>query len=97
MSLSARSKGHADRLRSCAYLQGGFRGSAFDATSEGDEAIHNLVESDCARRPETSTPLTRGGIAHLFFESIHPFEDGKGSIGRAISEKALAQAVGTLC
>ncbi len=38
--------------------------------------------------------LTRAGIAHLYFESIHPFEDGNGRIGRAISEKALAQSVG---
>jgi len=35
--------------------------------------------------------LTRAGIAHLYFESIHPFEDGNGRIGRAIAEKALAQ------
>ena len=38
--------------------------------------------------------LTRAGIAHLYFESIHPFEDGNGRIGRAISEKALAQGIG---
>ena len=38
--------------------------------------------------------LTRAGIAHLYFESIHPFADGNGRIGRAISEKALALAVG---
>jgi Fic family protein len=38
--------------------------------------------------------LTRAGIAHLYFESIHPFEDGNGRLGRAISEKALAQSVG---
>lgn len=36
-------------------------------------------------------PVTRAGIAHLYFESIHPFEDGNGRIGRALSEKALAQ------
>ena len=35
--------------------------------------------------------LTRAGIAHLWFESIHPFEDGNGRIGRAIAEKALGQ------
>jgi len=38
--------------------------------------------------------LTRAGIAHLYFESIHPFEDGNGRIGRALAEKALEQALG---
>jgi Fic family protein len=38
--------------------------------------------------------LTKAGIAHLYFESIHPFEDGNGRIGRAIAEKALAQSLG---
>ena len=38
--------------------------------------------------------LTRAGAAHLYFESIHPFEDGNGRIGRAIAEKALAQGLG---
>jgi Fic family protein len=38
--------------------------------------------------------LTRAGIAHLYFESIHPFEDGNGRIGRVIAEKALAQSLG---
>jgi Fic family protein len=35
----------------------------------------------------------RSAIAHLYFESIHPFEDGNGRVGRAIAEKALAQSV----
>jgi Fic family protein len=38
--------------------------------------------------------ITRAGIAHMYFESIHPFEDGNGRIGRAIAEKAAAQTVG---
>lgn len=38
--------------------------------------------------------LLRSGIAHLYFESIHPFEDGNGRIGRAISELALSQELG---
>ena len=47
--------------------------------------------------PEGPSPLpalTRAGLAHLRFESIHPFEDGNGRIGRAIAEKALAQSAG---
>jgi Fic family protein len=39
--------------------------------------------------------IARAGIAHLYFESIHPFGDGNGRIGRAISEKSLAQSLGT--
>ena len=38
--------------------------------------------------------ITRAGCAHLYFESIHPFEDGNGRIGRAIAEKSLAQSLG---
>jgi Fic family protein len=38
--------------------------------------------------------LSRAGIAHAYFESIHPFEDGNGRIGRALAEKALSQGIG---
>ena len=38
--------------------------------------------------------LTRAGVAHFYFECIHPFEDGNGRIGRALAEKALAQSLG---
>ena len=38
--------------------------------------------------------VTRAALAHLYFVSIHPFEDGNGRIGRAVAEKALLQALG---
>jgi Fic family protein len=44
--------------------------------------------------PEPLPALTRAGIAHLYFESVHPFEDGNGRIGRALAEKSLAQSLG---
>lgn len=35
--------------------------------------------------------IARAAVAHLWFESIHPFEDGNGRLGRAIIDMALAQ------
>lgn len=52
----------------------------FNATNpEGEKAILN--------------PILRSALVHLYFESIHPFEDGNGRIGRALAEKVLHQGV----
>ena len=38
--------------------------------------------------------LTKAGLAHLYFVSIHPFEDGNGRLARAISEHVFARSLG---
>jgi len=45
----------------------------------GDKTIHGIA---------------RAGIAHLWFEVIHPFDDGNGRVGRAIADHALSQFLG---
>ncbi|MFA6172637.1 MAG: Fic family protein [Kiritimatiellales bacterium] len=45
-------------------------------------------------KAEIRTAPVRAAVAHLYFESIHPFEDGNGRMGRALSEKALSQGIG---
>ena len=40
---------------------------------------------------DASQNLLRAGLAHLWFVTIHPFEDGNGRIARAIADQALAQ------
>lgn len=42
--------------------------------------------------PEYTPSLLKSAIAHLRFVSIHPFDDGNGRIGRAISDMILSQA-----
>jgi Fic family protein len=39
-------------------------------------------------------PVIKAGIAHLWFVTIHPFEDGNGRIARAITDMQLARADG---
>ncbi|MEW8519043.1 MAG: Fic family protein [Candidatus Thiodiazotropha sp.] len=38
--------------------------------------------------------IARAGIAHLWFEVIHPFDDGNGRVGRAVADHALSQSLG---
>lgn len=40
-------------------------------------------------------PVLKAGIAHFWFIIIHPFDDGNGRIGRAITDMLLARAEGS--
>lgn len=40
----------------------------------------------------TSDPVLKAGLAHLWFVTIHPFDDGNGRIARAIADMSLARA-----
>lgn len=40
-------------------------------------------------------PVLKAGIAHFWFVTIHPFDDGNGRIARAVADMALSRADGT--
>lgn len=48
------------------------------------------LESSCA--DPALDPVLRAAQAHLWFVTLHPFDDGNGRLARAISDYALAQA-----
>src|SRR3984893_7382392 len=59
--------------------------------------MHRFLEWFARTRGDGQQPLsalTRAAVGHLYFESMHPFEDGNGRIGRAIAEKSLAESPG---
>jgi len=45
--------------------------------------------------PPSSDPVIKAALAHLWFVTIHPFEDGNGRIARAIADLALARSEGS--
>ncbi len=44
--------------------------------------------------PSEFDPFIRAGVAHLWFITLHPFDDGNGRVARALTDRALAQAEG---
>jgi len=62
--------------------------------NEMKKFIRWFNESGPGGKKEIKKGPVRAAITHLYFESIHPFEDGNGRIGRALAEKALSQSIG---
>jgi Fic family protein len=60
------------------------------------DRVHSEMESfiQWFNQPSEGSILGKAAMAHVYFESIHPFEDGNGRIGRALVEKLLSREVG---
>ena len=56
-----------------------------------DTEISRFIDWFNSDDSQTLDGLIRAGVAHLWFITIHPFEDGNGRIARAITDMALAQ------
>jgi Fic family protein len=63
-----------------------------DAARVADEMNRFLHWFDS---PPPLDPVLKAGVAHFWFVTIHPFDDGNGRIARAIADMALTQADGT--
>ncbi|GGK16597.1 cell division protein Fic [Yeosuana aromativorans] len=50
--------------------------------------------NSCHLQETTLLPMAKAGITHLYFVSIHPFEDGNGRISRALAEKSISLSIG---
>ena len=66
--------------------------SAPPAGRLGDEMSAFLDWFEAARSVD---PVLAAGLAHVWFVSVHPFEDGNGRIARAIADMALARSEGS--
>jgi Fic family protein len=52
----------------------------------------NWFNLDNLRVDNQDDPVVKAGLAHLWFVTVHPFEDGNGRIARAVGDMALARA-----
>jgi len=67
----------------------------FEAPAAGrlPDEVRRFLEA--FNQPASLDPVLGAGLAHLWFVTIHPFDDGNGRIARAIADMALARADGT--
>lgn len=58
-----------------------------------DEEMQRFI--DWFNNANDFDPVLKAAVAHFWFVTIHPFEDGNGRIARAIADMALARSDGT--
>lgn len=57
-----------------------------------EQALDDFLEwFEASRNQPELDPLVRAGVAHFWFVTLHPFDDGNGRLTRAITDLALAQ------
>lgn len=54
--------------------------------------IFPISESPNWFNTDNEHSIVRAAIAHLWFITLHPFDDGNGRVARALTDRALAQA-----
>lgn len=79
-------------------MSGAFGKEKFDFIAPPSRDVPELMDGFIAWYADTAPngknplpPLIRAGLAHLYFVTIHPYEDGNGRASRAIAEKALSE------
>lgn len=65
------------------------------AVPEMMDELLGWMNSVCDQGERAEDPLIRAGIAHLWFLTIHPFDDGNGRIARALTELLLSRSDGS--
>lgn len=62
------------------------------AAARLDEEVQSFL--DWFNAPAATDDVLKAGLAHLWFVTIHPFDDGNGRVARAIADMALARSEG---
>ena len=82
------------RQARCRWCQGRWGASASTTRRRPPAVLTVEMRAFLAwfNKPDSVDPVLRAALAHLWFVTIHPFDDGNGRIARAIADMALARS-----
>ena len=69
------------------------QGLGEEIVGAGPDRVHGVRDRSVGGHHDEAA--AKAAVAHLWFVTIHPFEDGNGRIARAIADMALARSDGT--